>query len=150
MDKITIACDGGCRGNQEDSNVGGYGVVMEYKGNRKELKGGERNTTNNKMELLACIKGLEFVEKVQNTPIEIMTDSAYLCNCMLQKWYIGWQNNGWKNSSKVAVKNRDLWERILKLIDGKDIQFTKVKGHSGHLLNERADKLANEAMNELS
>jgi ribonuclease HI len=147
---IIIACDGGCRGNQNDNNVGGYGVVMEYNGNRKELKGGEKNTTNNKMELLACIKGLEFVEKVKDTPIQIMTDSAYLCNCFQQKWYVGWKKNGWKNSKKEPVANRELWEKILKLVEGKNITWIKVKGHSDCELNNRADELANEAMDELS
>lgn len=149
MDKIIIACDGGCRDNQENNNVGGYGVVLEWNGNRKELKAGERNTTNNKMELLACIKGLEFVEKVHSTPIEIITDSAYLCNCFKDKWYIGWKKNGWKNSKKEPVANREFWEKLLQLVEGKTIIWTKIKGHNGHELNERADALANEAMDEI-
>jgi ribonuclease HI len=149
MDKIKIYTDGGCRGNQENNNVGAWGSVLIWGDKVKELSGAEKNTTNNKMELLACIKALEYVKNVKSTPIEIYTDSAYLCNCMLQKWYIGWQKNGWKNSKKETVANRELWEQILQLINGKNIVFIKVKGHSDNEYNNRADLLCNLAMDEI-
>lgn len=149
MDKVTIYTDGASRLNGKENNIGGYGVVLQYKNHTKELYQGFRNVTNNQMELKAAIEGLKAMKKF-NIPVEVRTDSAYLCNCINQKWYIKWMNNGWVTSSKKPVENRELWIELLDLIDKfAFIQFTKVKGHSGEEGNERADKLANKAMDEM-
>jgi ribonuclease HI len=149
MEKLIIACDGGCRGNQEANNVGGYGIIIQYMGKKAEFIGGETNTTNNKMELMACIVALEKAIDIKNTPIEIVSDSAYIINAFNQKWIEKWKRNGWRNSKKEPVANRELWERVLKLIQDKDVTFTKVKGHADNELNQRADELANIAMDEI-
>ncbi|WP_425446912.1 ribonuclease HI [Dethiothermospora halolimnae] len=149
MEKIIIYTDGACSGNQNEKNKGGYGAVLIYKEHKKEIHGGEENTTNNRMELKACIEALKTLKKV-NIPVEVYTDSAYLCNCMNQKWYLKWQKNGWKNSKKKPVENKDLWEELLYVV-GKinDITFLKVKGHAGIELNELADQLANKGAREV-
>lgn len=148
-DKIIIYTDGACSGNQHDENIGGYGAVLIYKDNRKEICGGEVNTTNNRMELKACIMALQALKK-KNIPIEIHTDSAYLCNCFNQKWYVKWQKNGWINSKKEPVENKDLWSELIDLVNSfNSINFIKVKGHSGIELNELADALANKGMAEV-
>jgi ribonuclease HI len=150
MDKIIIYTDGACSGNQNDNNKGGYGAVLIYKEHRKEIYGGEINTTNNRMELRACIEALKTLKR-RDIPVEVYTDSAYLCNCINQKWYEKWRKNGWKNSKKEPVENKDLWEELLKLVESiKDIKFIKVKGHSGVELNELADALANKGIDELN
>ncbi|MTI47815.1 MAG: ribonuclease HI [Firmicutes bacterium] len=149
MEKIIIYTDGACAGNQNEENKGGYGAVLTYKRHTKEIYGGEINTTNNRMELKGCIEGLKALKK-KNIPVEIYTDSAYLCNCMNQKWYVKWRQNGWKNASKKPVENKDLWEELLDIVEEiNDIKFIKVKGHSGVELNELADQLANKGMENL-
>lgn len=149
MDKVTIYTDGASRSNGKENNIGGYGVVLQYKNHTKELYQGFRNVTNNQMELKAAIEGLKAMKKF-NIPVEVKTDSAYLCNCINQKWYVKWMNNGWVTSSKMPVENRELWIELLDLVDKfAFIQFTKVKGHSGEPGNERADELANKAMDEM-
>jgi len=149
MNKIIIYTDGACSGNQHKENVGGYGAILIYGDHKKEIYGGERNTTNNKMELKAPIEALKLINK-DNIPIEIYTDSAYLCNCINQKWYVNWRKNGWVNSKKKPVENKALWVELLDLIDGfNNIKFIKVKGHSGVELNEKADQLANKGMEEI-
>lgn len=148
MDKIIIYTDGACSGNQNEKNKGGYGAVLMYKGHKKEIYGGEINTTNNRMELKACIEALRTLKR-KDIPVEVYTDSAYLCNCINQKWYIKWRQNGWINSSKKSVENKDLWQDLLNLVEGINIiKFIKVKGHSGVELNELADKLANKGIDE--
>jgi ribonuclease HI len=123
--------------------------VLLYKGAVKEISGAERNTTNNRMELLACIKALEAV-KNRSLPVAVFTDSAYLANCLLQKWYLRWQKNGWQTAGKKPVENKDLWLRLLALKEGfPRISFHKVAGHSHIELNERADHLAKEASQNL-
>ena len=138
---IIVYCDGACSGNQFAHNTGGWGVILQYKNAVKELHGGERDTTNQRMELTACIKALEEI-KNKEFPVEIYTDSAYLVNCMNQKWYVKWERNGWKNVKKKPVENKELWQRLLKRMDEFTISFHKVEGHSGVELNERADELA--------
>jgi len=147
-EKIIIYCDGACSGNQFKSNVGGWGAVLQYKDKEKEIYGGEIDTTNQRMELTACIKALEEL-KVHHIPVHVYSDSAYLVNCMLQKWYVNWRRNGWKNAKKEPVTNKELWVRLLELVDRYDVTFHKVKGHSGDPLNEVADLLANKGMDEL-
>ena len=149
MDKIIIYTDGACSGNQYETNKGGYGAVLLYKDHKKEIYGGEINTTNNKMELKGCIEGLKSLKK-KEIPVEVYTDSAYICNCINQKWYINWRKNGWVNSKKKPVENKELWVELLELIESfKNIKFFKVKGHSGVELNELADRLANKGMEEV-
>jgi len=139
--KIIIYCDGACSGNQFKDNAGGWGAILKYGDKTKEISGGELNTTNQRMELTACIKALEQI-KTNGYAVDVFTDSAYLANCMLQKWYIAWQKNGWKNAKKEPVENRDLWEKLLSLLPLHKTTFHKVTGHAGDELNERADELA--------
>ncbi len=144
-ESVIIYCDGACSGNQFTNNTGGWGAVLLFKGKKKEINGGEVNTSNQRMELTACISALKAVKK--NTyPVKVYSDSAYLVNCMQQKWYEKWMVNGWKNSKKELVENKDLWEELLGLVDNFNISFYKVKGHAGEELNERADKLARMGM----
>ncbi len=147
-EKIIIYCDGGCSGNQFADNRGGWGAVLKFKDKTKEIHGGERNTSNQKMELTACIKALEEI-KSNNLEIEIYSDSAYLVNCMKQKWYEKWQRNGWRNAKKEPVANKELWMKLLDLKEKYQIHFYKVAGHSGIELNELADQLANKGIEEL-
>lgn len=150
MEKIIIYTDGACSGNQNKKNIGGYGAILVYKGHKKEVYGGEKNTTNNKMELKAPIEALKLIKRT-DIPVEIYTDSAYLYNCMTQKWYKKWRKNNWLNSKKKPVENKTLWEELLNEVEKyKNIKFYKVKGHSGIELNEKADELANKGMNEVT
>ncbi|WP_010631855.1 ribonuclease HI [Sporolactobacillus vineae] len=149
MDEIIIYCDGGCRGNQENHNVGGWGVVLQFRGKSKELYGNARNTTNNVMELTAAISALESL-KTTDIPVSFYIDSAYVVNGM-NGWINGWIRNGWKTASGKQVKNKELWFRLNQLAAKQNnITFHKVKGHNGVALNERADALANRAMDEIS
>ncbi len=147
-DKIIIYCDGACSGNQYRTNTGGWGAILRYKDRVKEVYGGEINTTNQRMELTACIKALELV-KTRGRSIEVYTDSAYLFNAMTRKWYLNWQRNGWRNYNKKPVENRDLWERLLKLLALHKVIFKKVAGHTGDELNERADGLARQGITDI-
>ncbi len=147
-DAIIVYTDGACSGNQSRKNVGGWGVVLKHGDHYKEFYGGERNTTNNRMEMTACIRALEAI-KTKDVPIKLHSDSAYIVNCFLQKWYVKWRRNNWKTASKKPVENKDLWEPLLDLAEKMDVQFIKVKGHAGVELNERADELANLGMDEV-
>ncbi|MFV1951475.1 MAG: ribonuclease HI [Nitrospinota bacterium] len=147
--KIIIYCDGACSGNQFDHNKGGWGAVLKYKDKVKEICGGERNTTSQRMELTACIKALEQI-KVKDIDIEIYSDSAYLINCMQKKWYEKWRKNGWKTYKKEPVENKDLWISLLDLIIKYNVNFNKVSGHSGIELNELADRLAKKGISKLN
>lgn len=149
MDKVIIYTDGGCSNNQERCNFGGWGAILSFNGKVKEIYGGEANTTNNKMELLACIKALETL-KSDKYPVEIYSDSAYIVNCIQQKWYEKWQRNNWKTAKKEPVLNKDLWERLLELTATYNVKFIKVKGHAGIELNERADQLAQEGIKSVA
>ncbi|MBI4548536.1 MAG: ribonuclease HI [Ignavibacteriae bacterium] len=151
-DRIIIYCDGACSGNQFLNNKGGWGVVLKYKDKIKEIYGGELNTSNQRMELTACIKAIEQLKR-KDLPIEIYSDSAYLVNCIQQQWYKKWQKNGWKNVNKKAVENKDLWQRLVTLLEKyppRRVSFHKVTGHQGIQLNERADTLARLGIEELS
>ncbi|WP_312652114.1 ribonuclease H family protein [Aminipila sp.] len=128
MKILKIYTDGACSGNQSENNIGGWGSVLEYGEHQKELYGGQVNTTNNRMEMMALIEALNAVKK-DNQTIEVFSDSSYLMNCFREKWYEGWLKNNWVNSSKKPVENRDLWERLLFLIEGHNISFYRVKGH---------------------
>ena len=139
---IQLYTDGACKGNP---GIGGWGVLIETGNHSNELKGFQLDTTNNQMELMAVIKGLEAIEK--NTSLEIITDSQYVMNGMKQ-WIINWKKNGWKTASKKPVKNKELWQKLDGLVKDYTIHWKWVKGHSGHPGNERADQLANEAIED--
>lgn len=146
--RLSLYCDGGCRGNQGDVNVGGWGAYLIWGEHTKELWGGERNTTNNKMELTGAIEGLRAV-KNKNVPTDVYLDSAYVLNG-ITSWVAGWQRNGWKNSKKEPVANKELWlELIAERDQFSDIHFIKVKGHADNAGNIMADALANRAMEEV-
>ncbi len=146
---IIIYCDGACSNNQRRQNIGGWGAVLVSRGRVKEISGAERDTSNNRMELLACIKALEAVRD-RARPVEVFTDSAYLANCMQQGWHRRWRRNGWLTAAKKPVENKDLWLRLLELAEGfPRLAFHKVAGHSQVELNELADRLAREAIRTL-
>ena len=128
MKTVNIYTDGACAGNQNDTNLGGWGCVLEYNGTEKEMCGGEPDTTNNRMELTALIAALSAL-KEKGLVLNIFSDSSYLVNCFRNQWYAGWQKNGWKNSQKKTVENRDLWEALLNLLEGQTAAFYLVKGH---------------------
>ncbi|MDG0860365.1 ribonuclease H family protein [Staphylococcus equorum] len=149
-DVVIAYCDGGCRGNSKKENIGGYGVALFYKGHKKEIYQGFRNTTNNRMEITAAISALKQMKR-KDIPVEIRTDSAYLCNCINNRWYVKWMNNGWMTSGGKTVENRDLWNELIELINTfNQVSFTKVKGHSTDEGNNLADKLANDAMDSVN
>ena len=148
MDKVIIYCDGACSGNQFKGNRGGWGAVLLYRTEKKEIHGGEKNTTNQRMELTGGIEALERL-KGSGVDAEVYSDSAYVVNGMQQKWYERWERNGWLNYRKKPVENRDLWERLLKVARKHNVVFIKVSGHSGVELNERADELARTGISEL-
>ena len=128
MDVIRIYTDGACSGNQERTNFGGWGSVLEAGGRRKELWGGEADTTNNKMELTAVIEAFKALKK-EGLTIHVFTDSAYVANCFREKWYESWEKNKWRNAAHKAVENQDLWKELLSLVRKHDVTFYRVKGH---------------------
>lgn len=136
---IEIATDGACKGNP---GPGGWGAVLRHGGHEKELSGGEAHTTNNRMELMAAIAGLEALKRASR--VTLSTDSRYVMDG-LTKWIHGWQRNGWKTADRKPVKNADLWQRLLAAAKPHQIKWVWVKGHNGHPDNERADRLACDA-----
>ena len=147
--KIVAYTDGGCRGNQFDTNVGGWGVTLTYNGETKDFYGGCINTTNNIMELTSCIEALKSIED-RDIPVEIIMDSQYVI-MGINSWVYNWVKNGWKTSAKKKVENKELWIELFDLKNKfKDITFSKVKGHSDNVGNNRADELANIAMDEVN
>ena len=125
---VNIYTDGACSGNQNEENVGGWGCVLEFSGIEKELCGGEMNTTNNRMELQALISALSAL-KEEGLFLRIFSDSAYLVNCFRSGWYRTWEANGWKNSKKQPVENRELWTELLLLLSKHEFEFYLIKGH---------------------
>lgn len=136
MKEIILYTDGACSGNP---GKGGWGAILFYNGIKKEISGGEENTTNNRMELTAVIKGLEALK--EPCKVDIYSDSAYVVNAFLQNWVGSWQNNGWK-SSKGKVLNIDLWQKLLQLVSIHSVSWHKVKGHADNEYNNRCDSLA--------
>ena len=128
MKLVNIYTDGACSGNQNEENIGGWGCVLEFAGHEKELSGGEVNTTNNRMELTALIEALSAL-KEGGLLLHIYSDSSYLVNCFRNNWYRSWQRNGWKNAQKKPVENRELWEKLLALLEPNKAVFFLVKGH---------------------
>jgi ribonuclease HI len=180
MKAINIYSDGACRGNQSTKNLGGYGDVLEYGDHIAELKHAEKDTTNNRMEISAVIAGLSAIKEDSKAPINLYSDSVYVIDCIRKRWFVKWRQNGWKTSDKTEVKNIDLWEKLIPLATSKPINYFIVKGHvstknarslsTNHAkfnekngssitmaefkyiaeMNNRADELANIAMDEFA
>ncbi|HID49518.1 MAG TPA: ribonuclease HI [Chromatiales bacterium] len=140
---VEVFTDGACRGNP---GPGGWGVVLRYGDREKELYGGEPLTTNNRMELMAAIRALEALKR--NCRVRLTTDSQYVRKGITE-WMATWKRNGWKTSARKPVKNVDLWQRLDKAVGDHQVEWHWVRGHSGHPENERADALANKAIDEL-
>jgi len=138
--RVVIYTDGACSGNP---GPGGWGVVLRAGAHEKELSGGEDETTNNRMELMAAIAALE--ELKQASAIDLFTDSTYVRDGIM-KWIHNWKRNGWKTAAKKPVKNVDLWQRLEEVMEPHDIEWHWIKGHAGHPDNERADELARSAI----
>lgn len=137
MKKIEIFTDGACSGNP---GPGGWGAVLRYNGNEKELSGGSADTTNNKMELTAVIEALKALK--EPCEVTLTTDSKYVCDSILRGWVYSWQKNGWRKADKKPALNIELWKELLSLLEKHKVEFNWVKGHAGHPENERCDKLA--------
>jgi len=145
MEEVIIYTDGACSGNP---GPGGWGSILMYKGNKKEISGGKEDTTNNVMELTAVIEGLKLLKFP--CKVKLYSDSAYVVNAFVQKWIYGWLKNGWKNSSKEPVKNKELWEELYNLTKIHEVEFIKVKGHADNEYNNRCDELARNAIKLLN
>ena len=137
MKAIEIYTDGACSGNP---GPGGWGVVLLYQGNKKELSGYQPETTNNRMELFAAIQGLAALR--EPCEVTLYSDSSYLINAFEKHWLDNWQRNGWKTSSKSPVENQDLWKLLLLHVKNHRVRFVKVKGHSDNAYNNRFDEMA--------
>lgn len=135
-DAVEIFTDGACSGNP---GPGGWGAILRWRGHEKELYGGEPDTTNNRMEMMAAIQALESLKHTKK--VVLFTDSTYLRDG-ITSWIHGWKRNGWKTAAKKPVKNEDLWRRLDAALKGHEIDWRWVKGHAGHPENERADELA--------
>ena len=137
MKAIEIYTDGACSGNP---GPGGWGVVLLYQGNKKELSGYQPETTNHRMELCAAIQGLAALR--EPCEVTLYSDSSYLINAFEKHWLDNWQRNGWKTSSKSPVENQDLWKLLLLHVKNHRVRFVKVKGHSDNAYNNRCDEMA--------
>jgi ribonuclease HI len=140
MKQVTLYTDGGCINNP---GPGRYGAIMVYNQHQKELSGGFRLTTNNRMEIYAAIAGLEAMK--EPCRVTLFSDSQYLVHAIEKGWARRWQANGWKRNNKEKAINPDLWERLLKLTEIHDVTFQWLRGHAGHAENERCDELAKAA-----
>ncbi len=140
---VEIFTDGACSGNP---GPGGWGTVLRFGHAEKELSGGERDTTNNRMEMMAAIAGLEALKRPSR--VKLTTDSTYLRDG-ITKWIHAWKTRGWKTADGKPVKNRELWQRLERALVGHSVDWHWVKGHSGHPENERADQLARSAIKRL-
>lgn len=137
MKNVDIFTDGACSGNP---GPGGWGAILRYNGNEKEISGGEKETTNNRMELTAVIKALSMLK--EPCAVTLWTDSKYVADGLGKGWAAGWKKNGWKKSDKKPALNPDLWDELLRLNDIHTITIQWVKGHASHPENERCDKMA--------
>lgn len=140
---IELFTDGACRGNP---GPGGWGALLRYQGKEKEIYGGEKNTTNNRMELTAAIEGLKSLK--ETCQVELTTDSQYVRKGMTE-WIQNWKKRGWKTAAKQPVKNADLWQALDEHCGKHQVNWHWIKGHSGHRENEIADQLANRGIDEL-
>ena len=143
VEVVEIYTDGACRGNP---GPGGWGVVLRYKGREKTLYGGEPHTTNNRMELMAAIAGLEALKR--RSQVALTTDSQYVKRGITE-WMADWKRRGWRTADRKPVKNVDLWQRLDEVVGKHQVSWHWVRGHTGHVENERADSLANQAIDEL-
>lgn len=134
---VEVFCDGACSGNP---GPGGWGVILRFEGKEKELSGGEKNTTNNRMELTAAIMGLSALK--EPCKVRLVTDSKYVADSLTKGWAKSWKANGWRKADKKPALNFELWEKLLELCDTHEVTVDWVKGHAGHPENERCDKLA--------
>ena len=141
MEKVTIYTDGACSGNP---GPGGWGAILMYQGNKKEISGGKKNTTNNEMELTAVIEALKMLKFP--CQVDLYSDSAYVVNAFLLFCLGNWIKNNWKTSSKEPVKNQELWKELYELTKTHQVKFIKVKGHSDNEFNNRCDELARNAI----
>ena len=137
MKKLEMFTDGACSGNP---GPGGYGTILRYNGYEKEISGGEANTTNNRMELMAVIAGLQALK--EPCSITLYTDSKYVADGIAKGWAASWRARGWKKSDKSPALNPDLWGQLLDLLEEHDVKIIWVKGHAGHRENERCDEMA--------
>ena len=144
LKKVDVYTDGACTGNP---GAGGYCAILIYKGIEKLVSGGEKETTNNRMELMAAIEGLKALK--EPCKVSLYSDSQYLVGAFNNGWIYDWKNKGWKTSSKDPVKNVDLWETLLSLTQKHTVEFIKVKGHSDNEYNNRCDKAAREEYKKL-
>ena len=144
MEKVIIYTDGACSGNP---GPGGWGAILIYKNTKKEISGGEKNTTNNIMEITAVIEAIKLLK--YTCLVEIYSDSAYVVNAFNQKWIEKWKKNNWKTSGKEQVKNKELWEELSSLVQKHKVTFIKVKGHADNENNNRCDELARNAIKNL-
>ncbi len=143
LKQVVIYTDGACSGNP---GPGGYGAVLLFNGHRKELSGGFRLTTNNRMEMLAAIEALRSLK--DGCAVKLHTDSQYVVNAIEKGWAIKWRANGWMRNKKEKAVNPDLWEQLLELCKQHQVEFVWVRGHSGNIENERCDELAVEAAHQ--
>ena len=137
MKNVEIYTDGACRGNP---GKGGWGAILKYGDRIKEISGGERETTNNRMELTAAIEALRLLKEPCH--VTLTSDSKYLIDAIQKKWIDSWQKKGWRKADKSPVLNVDLWEALLEQLSKHDVEFVWVHGHAGHEYNERCDVLA--------
>ena len=144
MEEVIIYTDGACSGNP---GPGGWGAILMYKENRKEISGGKKDTTNNVMELTAAVEGLKLLKFP--CKVKLYSDSAYLVNGFKLGWIYNWQKNNWKTANKEPVKNKEIWEELYNLTKIHDVEFIKVKGHSDNEYNNRCDELARNAIKNL-
>jgi len=144
MKEVIIYTDGACSGNP---GPGGWGAILFYGAHRKEISGGEKHTTNNRMEIQAVIEGLKLLK--EPCSVSVYSDSAYVVNCFEKGWIHSWLRNGWKNSKKEPVENQELWKELWALMGKHKVSYVKVKGHSDNEFNNRCDELAREAIKRL-
>lgn len=137
MKQVKIYTDGACKGNP---GPGGWGAILDYKGKRRELSGGESSTTNNRMELSAVIASLSAL--TEPCEVTLTSDSRYVVDAVEKGWVYGWKKRGWKKSDNTPALNVDLWEKLLPLLSIHTVSFVWIKGHAGHPENERCDELA--------
>ena len=137
MKTVTLYTDGACSGNP---GPGGWGAILSYNGVEKELSGGDPNTTNNRMELLAVISGLEALK--ETCRVELYSDSKYVIDGLSKGWAVSWRKNGWRKADKKPALNPDLWERLLNLAEKHQLAYHWVKGHADNPYNNRCDQLA--------
>lgn len=138
---VDLYTDGACSGNP---GPGGWAAILVSAAKQKELSGSESPTTNQRMEIMAAVEGLRALQRP--CAVTLFSDSAYLINCLKQRWYVKWRSNGWRNAAGAAVANRDLWEALLEQMERHRMTVEKVKGHAGHAFNERCDLLARAAV----